>query len=86
MKVRIVSDGKGMNTRVELEDGTVIPNVRSATWKCDAGGFATATIELANVGVDVLAELKETIRPYRIEDITALGDDSRKYALLMGGK
>ena len=42
MKIKIVSDGSGMGTKViNTETGQEIPNVYKAEWSCDASGFAS---------------------------------------------
>ena len=52
-KVRIVSDGVGHSTRVEV-DGKLLTNVTAVSWRADdPRALATATLELVDVELDV---------------------------------
>ena len=54
-RVRIVSDGSPRNTQIWV-DGEQLFTCTKATWTTDATGFATATLELINVGLDVTTD------------------------------
>lgn len=57
-QVRIISDGIGRHTRVEV-NGVLLTNVTAATWTCEANGVATAKLELCCVETDVVGELDD---------------------------
>jgi hypothetical protein len=59
-QVRIQSDGHGGSTTVTLEDGTQIPAASAVIW-LDAGEINRAEVTFLGPGLDVHAELKETI-------------------------
>jgi hypothetical protein len=84
MTIKIVSGGKGINTRVELEDGTILDNVYYAQWECDAQGCANVALKFRNVPVEIQGDMDEVEfnAKYRIEDITAFGDDAVKRAIV----
>ncbi len=56
-RIRIVSDGYGMDTKVYLknEDGTetLLTGVTRATWTCSGHGAAVVTLEVEDAEVDV---------------------------------
>lgn len=69
MKIKIMSEGLGRNTKIiNAETGEIIEDVRSAKWECDAGGMAKVMLELVNIPVDLQGEL----------DISQFGDTWKK--------
>jgi hypothetical protein len=55
-KVRIVSDGLHMNTRVFVDD-VELTNVVSVAWTAKPNEFAEASLILEEVAVDLVGEL-----------------------------
>lgn len=64
MKVHITSDGTARGTKIITPDGIDLSKYASRIDICiKAGKLAVATIEIPNVTVDVLAELKTPFAP-----------------------
>lgn len=56
-RVRIVSDGTAVGTSITVDGEPITECVRSVTWSIDDPlGFATATLELEGVEVDVTGD------------------------------
>jgi len=53
--VKIESDGAGIGSRVLNDRGEEIHGVTSASWKCDAGGVATAYLTISPAAIDAKA-------------------------------
>ncbi len=54
MKIKIISEGRGINTKIiNAETGEQLEGVTSAKWECSANGLAMATLSFINVPVDV---------------------------------
>jgi hypothetical protein len=64
VRVKITSGGNFTNTTVEV-DGKPLTNVLAVSWRVDDRGFAHATLELADVDLDVEAP-ESTIATRRI--------------------
>ena len=61
MKIKIVSDGTSLNTRVVTETGEEIEGVLSIEWSVSlATHISTAKIEFINVGAEIGGELVES--------------------------
>ena len=61
MKVKIISDGTSIGTRiVNAETGEPIEGCRAAHWICDMDEYqvATAILEFINVPVEIIGELE----------------------------
>ncbi len=56
MKLKIVSDGTPMGTRVEDEKGNRLDGVTSVEWDAGIDRLATCTLELTGVPVEVTSE------------------------------
>ena len=59
MKMRIVSDGTALGTKVFGEDGEMIRSVRRVEWSVEVGGLGTAVLHVDNVEVDIVGETAE---------------------------
>ena len=61
VKIKIVSDGTPIGTKViDEETGETINGVVSVGWNiCVGTGFARAYIELLNIPVELVGEIKE---------------------------
>jgi len=60
MKVRLVSDGTSIGSKVlNAETGELIENVTIASVSISARGVPTAVLHFANVEMDVVAEVSE---------------------------
>ncbi len=58
MKIRIVSDGSGRNTRVYNEStGETIEWVTKVEWKCSVTDDATLKIHMVNVPINVVGRV-----------------------------
>ncbi len=61
MKIKIISDGIGTNTKIiNAETGEIIEGVTSIKWKCSVNKLATATLTFINIPVDVEGEFDNT--------------------------
>lgn len=80
MKIKIISDGNPVNTKVVTGDGVKIDNVTSITWHCGVGGAATATIELVVTEAEVVGELLPG--EYRTVDVTPVGEKYERNILV----
>ncbi len=78
MKLRIVSDGLSMGTKVLTEDGQVIEGIRNIEWSVKAGCIAEINIGLTAMEVDIIGETDQ----YEIGDATAVGDKYEKQILV----
>ncbi len=69
MKLKIISEGTGRNTKiVSVETGEVIEGVTEVTWHCRYDSLADVTMKFINIPVEVMGEL----------DVTQLGDEWRR--------
>ena len=57
-KLRIVSDGTPVGTKVLLPDGTPLAAVTYVAWEIGTRGFAEATVKFLCAPIDVTAEAK----------------------------
>jgi hypothetical protein len=58
MKLKVVSDGTPMGTRVEDEHGNVVENVVNVLWSCNADdGHADVSINLVRLPVEVVGQV-----------------------------
>ncbi len=81
MKIKIVSDGRAINTHVETEDGHEIKGVQSIDWHVDVeSGLATAEIKFVNIPVDVVGDT-----PGEHVDVSALGDKYERAVFVRKG-
>ena len=61
MKIKIVSDGTSVGTKiVDVETGKAITNVSAITWHAEANEVETeATLVLSNVPVELIGKVKK---------------------------
>ncbi len=85
MKLKIVSDGRAINTHVETEDGHEIKGVQSIDWHVDVeSGLATAEIKFVNIPVDIVGDT-DTDTPGEHVDVSALGDKYERAVFVRKG-
>jgi hypothetical protein len=54
-QIKIISDGTALGTRVQLPDGTPIPNITEVKIDILPGGLVEARITILNVRLDMTA-------------------------------
>ncbi len=78
MKLRIVSDGLSIGTKVLTEDGQEIEGIRKIEWSVNAGCIAEVSIGLTAMEADIVGETDQ----YEILDAMAVGDKHEKKILV----
>lgn len=63
MKLRIVSDGTPVGSRVETEDGVPVDGVMAVAWTIEAGQMARAVVTLLRVPVELVGEAEVVVDP-----------------------
>lgn len=58
-RLRIVSDGTPVGTKIYTEDGALLRGVQMVNWHLEIGGFATVQVELVGVPLDVVGLLED---------------------------
>ena len=59
MKIKIVSKGSPLTTKIMNEKGEIIEGVTKVNWHCSIEGLAKVEMELIGVEVDLIGEYGE---------------------------
>ncbi len=79
MKVKIVSDGTEVGTKViDCDTGEAIENVYSAVWECDIDNvrLARLTLKIRPVEIEAVGDVE-----MELQERTQFGDESRRYRM-----
>ena len=84
MIMKIVSDGKGTGTRIELEDGTILDNAYEVNWSCKVGEIAHMDVKFRDIPAMVQGTIPEDEfnKNYEIVEVTRFGDNAVKRAIV----